>query len=355
MQNIPGSPLSAHGGVGGISPEMSPTSVRDRRTIGAQQHFLFKTKICTLWEQGICSRRHCRFAHGAHELRKQPSFEQTSMCRFQGACNDPDCRYAHSVEELRPRAMSPEDPSGILWARSGRAEDIESAPEVYDRKFGHHSTSLTYSGNGKVAMLMSEDFECSGFFRQTSSSFSRQTTAVPEALPFSRQCTEMFERCGWSRQTTSMSRTATASTDASVAGGFSREFFATNDDFEPNGFSEQAVDADKKGHAAGSPSSQRTDNGGDATKSAGAVVDHAKATACAQLPLQPPERLGASVMAMPIAFQQSVPWLPVFEQRGSTKAQCDPATSFAQAMTQQLLRQQCARMLEAAMPDRYED
>jgi len=66
--------------------------------------YLYKTKLCRLWEQGRCTRRVCRYAHGEAELREALTFERTRMCpamRAGGSCADMNCRYAHSVCELR--------------------------------------------------------------------------------------------------------------------------------------------------------------------------------------------------------------------------------------------------------------
>mmetsp|Transcript_157 Transcript_157/g.424 ORF Transcript_157/g.424 Transcript_157/m.424 type:complete len:449 (+) Transcript_157:101-1447(+) len=448
MQQKPGSPSSGHGGnAGGIRPEMSSRLVRDRKVFAAQEHLLLKTKICTLWEQGVCRRRNCRFAHGEHELRKQPSFELTVMCRLQGSCTDPDCRYAHSVEELRPRAKSPEEPASDPPTEGDQGATPDTAFAAYDDVVGHRSTSPSSVACAASPMVNSEGIDCNGFLRQAST-FSRQTTAIPDAVPFSRQTTEVFEGFGLSRQTTGMSRQTTAHADASTWGGFSRQCSAVNDGSELRGVNKQAFHAEcadmhgnlmmppvvrnglelrgfgrqvsgsttqsaaerspmaggnsssspskhemqagdvGKGGVAVNPSLQPTGHGDGTTTLESAAVDSTKGVvvgthvservcldhdpsgsidcavcdasptaepaARAQIPFQDSQQLRAMVMMLPPTFPQNLPWLPVFEQRGSANTQCD-ATFIAQAMTQQILREQYARLLEAAMPDRYED
>jgi len=64
----------------------------------------YKTQVCTLWRQGCCRRRVCRFAHGEAELRRAPDLTRTAMCRLamQGrTCEDPTCSYAHHLHEVR--------------------------------------------------------------------------------------------------------------------------------------------------------------------------------------------------------------------------------------------------------------
>lgn len=63
---------------------------------------LFKTRMCTLWLDGCCSRRRCAFAHGAEELNQRPDLQETTMCSFEASCRKRRaCRFAHSTGELR--------------------------------------------------------------------------------------------------------------------------------------------------------------------------------------------------------------------------------------------------------------
>mmetsp|Transcript_32356 Transcript_32356/g.66741 ORF Transcript_32356/g.66741 Transcript_32356/m.66741 type:complete len:268 (+) Transcript_32356:74-877(+) len=64
-----------------------------------------KTKLCSFYEKGKCTRgAQCTFAHGSFELQQLPDLTKTSLCpalmQF-GACDDGACLFAHGVEELR--------------------------------------------------------------------------------------------------------------------------------------------------------------------------------------------------------------------------------------------------------------
>mmetsp|Transcript_43669 Transcript_43669/g.115179 ORF Transcript_43669/g.115179 Transcript_43669/m.115179 type:complete len:350 (+) Transcript_43669:61-1110(+) len=65
---------------------------------------LYKTELCTLFWQGRCFRKRCRFAHGEQELRTKPDFTKTVMCHFltdRGFCRNRDCKFAHDLSEIR--------------------------------------------------------------------------------------------------------------------------------------------------------------------------------------------------------------------------------------------------------------
>lgn len=64
---------------------------------------LSKTRMCSLYNRGVCRDNQCRFAHSSTELRTVPNLKKTSMCRafLQGQCNATDCKYAHGESELR--------------------------------------------------------------------------------------------------------------------------------------------------------------------------------------------------------------------------------------------------------------
>jgi len=65
---------------------------------------LSKTKLCTFYQQGRCTREFCTFAHGEHELRARPDLEKTVFCHFlrdRGMCYNVECKFAHSMWELR--------------------------------------------------------------------------------------------------------------------------------------------------------------------------------------------------------------------------------------------------------------
>lgn len=64
-----------------------------------------KTKLCSFYEKGKCTRgAQCTFAHGSFELQQLPDLTKTSLCpalmQF-GACDDDACLFAHGVQELR--------------------------------------------------------------------------------------------------------------------------------------------------------------------------------------------------------------------------------------------------------------
>lgn len=84
-----------------------------------------KTKMCTFYQLGACTRgQFCRYAHTEKDLNPD-SFYRTRFCksviRF-GKCENPDCTYAHNKEELR------EPPSITGGACDSVAEDQGFTP-----------------------------------------------------------------------------------------------------------------------------------------------------------------------------------------------------------------------------------
>mmetsp|Transcript_93238 Transcript_93238/g.301534 ORF Transcript_93238/g.301534 Transcript_93238/m.301534 type:complete len:502 (-) Transcript_93238:305-1810(-) len=70
---------------------------------------LFKTRLCTYNMMGCCRRRICRFAHSEEELRRNPDWTKTVLCKFvrdRGVCRRPGCTYAHSEAELRAAGLA---------------------------------------------------------------------------------------------------------------------------------------------------------------------------------------------------------------------------------------------------------
>jgi len=67
---------------------------------------LAKTSMCTAWMKGSCpfEARDCPYAHGPKELRCTPLYLKTAMCKdfMAGTCIfGESCRYAHGAHELK--------------------------------------------------------------------------------------------------------------------------------------------------------------------------------------------------------------------------------------------------------------
>jgi len=67
---------------------------------------LTKTSMCTAWMAGNCpfEVRDCPYAHGSKELRCTPLFFKTAVCKdfIAGTCTAGDsCRFAHGAHELK--------------------------------------------------------------------------------------------------------------------------------------------------------------------------------------------------------------------------------------------------------------
>jgi len=92
---------------GGLAAPPPPTLQLDQTDSDEASRIdsqFFKTSICMFWQQGRCTRRECRFAHGEQELREVPDLTKTAMCRQMlknGKCPIKNCKYAHSRDELR--------------------------------------------------------------------------------------------------------------------------------------------------------------------------------------------------------------------------------------------------------------
>eukprot|EP00448_Togula_jolla_P015761 CAMPEP_0170589008 /NCGR_PEP_ID=MMETSP0224-20130122/11129_1 /TAXON_ID=285029 /ORGANISM="Togula jolla, Strain CCCM 725" /LENGTH=269 /DNA_ID=CAMNT_0010912753 /DNA_START=61 /DNA_END=870 /DNA_ORIENTATION=- len=66
----------------------------------------FKTKLCTFFAEGKCSRgSRCTYAHAETEVSTSPDLFHTQPCRehfLKGSCEQGDaCPFAHKVEDLR--------------------------------------------------------------------------------------------------------------------------------------------------------------------------------------------------------------------------------------------------------------
>lgn len=92
---------------------------------------LKKTKLCTAWQEGSCSRVDCGFAHGAKELRSTSAVYKTVQCQWYGTghCSLGNaCRYAHGTEEDRSSALAPEGPKKKKKKGKDRAK-LAAAPD----------------------------------------------------------------------------------------------------------------------------------------------------------------------------------------------------------------------------------
>jgi len=66
-----------------------------------------KTRLCSFYSQGFCSRgSSCNFAHGEEELQRTPDLSRTKLCpnllKYGECRRGAECRHAHSLAELRP-------------------------------------------------------------------------------------------------------------------------------------------------------------------------------------------------------------------------------------------------------------
>merc|ERR1719265_1104015 len=94
------SPRSKQNGRGSSGREKR----RDSQTSQAVLMSQVKTKLCTFFQEGRCTRgTDCSFAHGDVELRELPDLRKTRLCAAfaEGNCVDRDCNFAHGKHELR--------------------------------------------------------------------------------------------------------------------------------------------------------------------------------------------------------------------------------------------------------------
>mmetsp|Transcript_58044 Transcript_58044/g.168422 ORF Transcript_58044/g.168422 Transcript_58044/m.168422 type:complete len:292 (+) Transcript_58044:75-950(+) len=280
-------------------PTASADGPRRRRGRGgapSAHDYLHKTKLCTLWQQGRCLRRICRYAHGEDELRETPKFECTRMCpalRSVGACCVADCRYAHSMVELRAPTPAP-GPSSPTQAAN--ASDFTS-----DDSF---ETCVPFFGQKHMPPACWEAEE--GDWGDGASMWARSTTAG----------SSQTARC-------------------SDLGGF---------DLDQEDPEMWAVPSAATPPAPTSPTPEVSEPEPPrvmATMFPAAMFQY--------------EAPGAQVAGTQSGqAPYGVPWAPgPFAGYSAAAEWAWPAA--AASATGQILREQCVRMLEAAMPDRYDD
>jgi hypothetical protein len=93
-----------------------------RDTQKAQDLGLSKTKMCTFFLRGLCTKgSQCNFAHDASTMKVRPNLFRTSLCMAferNGHCKMGDnCRYAHGVQQLKKSQ-----------AQNGNDVDTDDAP-----------------------------------------------------------------------------------------------------------------------------------------------------------------------------------------------------------------------------------
>jgi len=70
-----------------------------------------KMVYCTAFKQGICKDRHCKYAHGNHDVKAAQTFYKKKLCPWneKGGCfYGASCKYAHGeAEMLRARYEAP--------------------------------------------------------------------------------------------------------------------------------------------------------------------------------------------------------------------------------------------------------
>jgi len=65
---------------------------------------LSKTQLCKAYEEGKCNNPHCTFAHGSENLCSTGAFYKKKLCAWfeKGSCrNGQHCRFAHGAQQLR--------------------------------------------------------------------------------------------------------------------------------------------------------------------------------------------------------------------------------------------------------------
>jgi len=74
------------------------------KTSSPSGHRCFKTRMCSFFLDGKCSRGiKCSFAHAWDEVRQAPDLSKTKICILwkKGMCHDINCSYAHGADQLR--------------------------------------------------------------------------------------------------------------------------------------------------------------------------------------------------------------------------------------------------------------
>eukprot|EP00931_Biecheleriopsis_adriatica_P120342 TRINITY_DN9545_c0_g1_i1.p1 TRINITY_DN9545_c0_g1~~TRINITY_DN9545_c0_g1_i1.p1 ORF type:complete len:507 (+),score=72.37 TRINITY_DN9545_c0_g1_i1:7-1527(+) len=84
----------------------SRAMLQDALGVGVHPSILRKTKLCSFYQAGVCSRGvSCSFAHSPEELMQQPDFSKTRLCESytkSGMCvHGKLCTFAHGVDDLR--------------------------------------------------------------------------------------------------------------------------------------------------------------------------------------------------------------------------------------------------------------
>lgn len=104
-------------------------------TAKADGKMFLKTKMCTFYSRGRCSRgASCKFAHESQELQRMPDLHKTRPCFAllrNGRCKDgSSCQYAHSREELRASSASEE----VQWPSADYELDKLGEDDTWSRQ-----------------------------------------------------------------------------------------------------------------------------------------------------------------------------------------------------------------------------
>mmetsp|Transcript_134289 Transcript_134289/g.233387 ORF Transcript_134289/g.233387 Transcript_134289/m.233387 type:complete len:269 (+) Transcript_134289:36-842(+) len=137
-----------------------------RRLPKVDEAIFFKTRMCSFYPRGKCSRgSYCSFAHEDRELQQAPDLYKTSPCLAYiraGICRDGNsCQYAHTKDELRVGASK----SKVEW------------PSLEEPSFGgkDHETKLSFS-----RQPTEDSFETDGTFTKQVSDMSCWSESIED-------------------------------------------------------------------------------------------------------------------------------------------------------------------------------
>lgn len=100
-----------------------------------------KTKLCRMFQKGLCHDNNCRRAHGEHERRIVDQFYKTKLCKYwrdQGTCiRGSECYFAHNESEMKPPVRDDEEIQRTalsLSTRGGARYNCAPAPSATQRR-----------------------------------------------------------------------------------------------------------------------------------------------------------------------------------------------------------------------------
>eukprot|EP00931_Biecheleriopsis_adriatica_P120343 TRINITY_DN9545_c0_g2_i1.p1 TRINITY_DN9545_c0_g2~~TRINITY_DN9545_c0_g2_i1.p1 ORF type:complete len:427 (+),score=59.59 TRINITY_DN9545_c0_g2_i1:54-1334(+) len=118
----------------------SRVTAQNALRVDARQSLLRKTKLCSFYQAGVCSRGgSCTYAHSLQELMQQPDFSKTRLCEsymISGMCAHGNlCKFAHGVGDLREIGKAcnvAQETSADLSQPATRSPFAESSLSVED-------------------------------------------------------------------------------------------------------------------------------------------------------------------------------------------------------------------------------